>query len=176
MNKIKKIAILGGLVFFCSVESCNFKTSNISIKTSNTITVLDAEMEYSPKTTKSRKKYIKRFVRVAVLEMKRYGIPASISIAQGILESNAGGSRLCLVQNNHFGIKKGGKYRWYKSAWDSWRHHSEVLSVKYKHLQGGTVEDWAQGLQDAGYAKDSSYASQLLDIIRICELKKFDNI
>ncbi len=150
-----------------------------------------------PKTSRVNKQefYVKRFAGVAQSEMKKYGIPASITLAQGLIESNAGESRLSVNNNNHFGMKcfskKCGKghcsnftddshkdfFRKYKSAWESYRSHSKMLMGKrYKGLRkhGKDYKAWAHGLKKAGYATDKKYAEKLIHIIEELNLQRFD--
>ncbi len=141
-------------------------------------------------------RYVKRFADISVEEMKKYGIPASITLAQGLLESDAGQSRLSKNNNNHFGIKcfskKCGKghcanftddthkdfFRKYKNVWESYRAHSTFLQRdRYKHLKDlGTTDykGWARGLKKAGYATDKKYADKLIKIIETLELHQYD--
>ncbi|MFK7949227.1 MAG: glucosaminidase domain-containing protein [Saprospiraceae bacterium] len=140
--------------------------------------------------------YIKRFAPIAVQEMKEYGIPASITLAQGLLESNAGDSRLAKDANNHFGIKCFSKscgkghcknytddthkdfFRVYTNVWESYRAHSLFLQRnRYKHLLKLKKTDykaWAHGLRKAGYATDKRYAYKLISIIEVLDLQRFD--
>lgn len=139
--------------------------------------------------------YIQRFARVARIEMKRYGIPASISLAQGLIESRAGTSRLAKNANNHFGIKcfskkcKAGHcmnasddhhkdfFRKFGAAWDSWRAHSELLANgRYRRLKkyGRDYRKWAQGLEQLGYATDRTYAEKLVGVIEKYDLHRYD--
>ena len=139
--------------------------------------------------------YVRRFAHVAREEMRKYGIPASITLAQALLESDAGGSRLTKKTANHFGIKcfsrtcKRGHctnfeddthkdfFRIYKNAWESFRAHSLLLQGKrYKHLQafGKDYRRWAEGLQKAGYATDKHYAKKLIRLIESLHLDEFD--
>ena len=141
--------------------------------------------------------YVKRFSPVAVAEMKKYGIPASITLAQGLLESDAGQSRLAVNNHNHFGIKcfarncKPGHcsnhsddshkdfFRKYKSDWESYRAHSLFLQrSRYQHLRkipSTDYKSWAKGLSKAGYATDKKYADKLITLIENMKLHKFDN-
>lgn len=154
----------------------------------------------SPEVVAEKRKivdnYIKRFAPVAKVEMENYRIPASITLAQGLLESDAGGSRLASQNNNHFGIKcfsrtcKKGHcanftddshkdfFRKYGSAWESYRSHSLFLQKnRYKHLLNfapSDYENWAKGLQKAGYATDKRYADKLINLIRTLNLQEFD--
>ncbi len=142
-------------------------------------------------------RYVKRYADVAVAEMKKYGIPASITLAQGLLESDAGESRLAHSNNNHFGIKCFSKncrkghcanftddshkdfFRKYSNVWESYRAHSTFLQRKrYAHLHKlGTTNyvGWAHGLKAAGYATDKKYANKLIQIIEDLNLDKYDS-
>ncbi len=140
--------------------------------------------------------YVERFKDVARSEMVKYGIPASITLAQGLIESNAGESRLSRENNNHFGMKCFSKsckkghcsnfmddshkdfFRKYTNSWESFRAHSLLLSGKrYKnlHKHGKDYEKWAHGLKKAGYATDKRYAEKLIHIIKELELYRYDN-
>lgn len=144
---------------------------------------------------KKQDAYIQRFAKVAQAEMHKYGIPASIKLAQGLIESNAGDSRLSQKNNNHFGMKcfsqkcKKGHcsnftddshkdfFRIYSSAWDSYRAHSLMLQGKrYRHLRklGNDYKAWAHGLKKAGYATDKRYAEKLIHLIKSLHLDKWD--
>lgn len=136
--------------------------------------------------------YVKRFAKVAQFESGKYGIPASIKLAQALLESDAGDSRLARSNNNHFGIKcfsrKCAKghcsnftddshkdfFRKYDSAWLSFRDHSLFLQrERYRHLKKIPKTDykaWAVGLKEAGYATDRKYAEKLISIIKTLKL------
>lgn len=140
--------------------------------------------------------YIKTYAPAAVKEMELYGIPASITLAQGLLESNVGDSKLAKRNNNHFGIKCFSKtcthghctnysddshkdfFRKYGSVWESYREHSQFLQrSRYEHLKDYGTKDyknWAHGLRKAGYATDPKYAYKLIQIIERLELHRFD--
>ncbi|MCB0705378.1 MAG: glucosaminidase domain-containing protein [Saprospiraceae bacterium] len=145
----------------------------------------------------SAKTYLRRFHQVAVAEMKKFGIPASIKMAQGLLESQAGKSRLAVQNQNHFGIKCFSTscpqghcsnfpddhhkdfFRIYDSAWASWRAHSEMLSTgKYKELLklGTDYRAWAHGLSELGYATDPNYEATLIRIIEKYKLDRLDSL
>lgn len=130
--------------------------------------------------------YINKYKYVAIIEMQRTGIPAAITLAQGIHESSAGTSELALKSNNHFGIKckntwTGGKYyhdddqkgecfRAYPSAIDSYRDHSDFLcsSKRYSFLfkyEPTDYTSWAKGLKEAGYATNPKYTQLLINLI-----------
>lgn len=139
--------------------------------------------------------YIEKYKALAIEEMEIYGIPASITIAQGLLESDYGRSRLAVQANNHFGIKckkewtgetithdddaKGECFRKYQSAEESYKDHSEFLdkSARYSALFDLDPKDyvgWAKGLKAAGYATNPKYADILIGIIEKYQLYKLD--
>ena len=141
--------------------------------------------------------YINRFAQVAVNEQEKFRIPASIKLAQGLIESGFGKSKMALSINNHFGIKctaqqkrqRGRCYTFrddteydtflkFESAWECYRYHSKVLqSERYKFLYNLEITDyegWAIGLQKAGYASDKNYAKKLIRVIELYELYEFD--
>jgi len=141
------------------------------------------------------KRYVEHYAPVALAEMREYGIPASITLAQGLLESNAGDSRLSRESNNHFGIKCRSKcrgctcrnytdddiydmFRVFDSPRESFREHSNLLtSARYKHLLQLSKTDykkWAHGLKKAGYATDKRYAEKLIQIIEFFNLGDYD--
>jgi flagellum-specific peptidoglycan hydrolase FlgJ len=141
------------------------------------------------------KNYVERFRDVAIKEMKKFGIPASISLAQGLIESRAGTSKLAVQNNNHFGIKcfsrncKKGHctnftddshkdfFRKFNKPWESWRAHSQLLaSGRYAKLKnyGRDYRKWAYGLEAAGYASDRKYAEKLIGIIERYDLHTYD--
>ena len=138
--------------------------------------------------------YIEKFSEMAVAQQQAYGIPASITLAQGLLESAAGRSTLAREGNNHFGIKCHSSwqgesmlrdddapdecFRVYESVEQSFRDHSEFLSRKrYQPLFQNEVTDyasWARGLSQCGYATDPNYADRLIAIIERYSLYNFD--
>ena len=139
--------------------------------------------------------YIDKYDDIAVSEMYRSGIPASITLAQGLLESGAGKSQLAVRSNNHFGIKchngwKGGRvyhdddakgecFRKYDSPEESYRDHSDFLRYRerYKFLFDFQITDyksWAYGLKKAGYATDPNYPDKLISIIELYGLSRYD--
>ena len=138
--------------------------------------------------------YINKYCGIAVQEMQKYHIPASITLAQGIFESGAGNSELCLKGNNHFGIKCHGWtgrtvyhdddesqecFRAYNSALESYEDHSKFLvsSQRYRSLFQLSVNDnvgWARGLKACGYATNPQYADKLIQLIELYKLYEFD--
>jgi hypothetical protein len=141
--------------------------------------------------------YIQTYKDIAMREMREHKIPASITLAQGLLESGAGNSALAREAKNHFGIKchKGwtGKtyymdddekdecFRKYKNAEESFRDHSEFLCTRSRYadlfkLKITDYKGWARGLKAAGYATNPKYAQLLIDRIELYDLTKYDRI
>ncbi len=139
--------------------------------------------------------YIETFAEIAQLEMKAYGIPASITLAQGLLESGFGKGELALKTNNHFGIKchtgwqgdydfydddeKGECFRKYNHPMYSYRDHSLFLSNRSRYaflfdLGSGNYKKWAKGLRQAGYATDKRYPQKLIHLIETHQLYEYD--
>jgi flagellum-specific peptidoglycan hydrolase FlgJ len=125
--------------------------------------------------------YIERYKAIALQGEREYGVPASITLAQGLLESYVGLSKMALEANNHFGIKAYNwqgevyaGYRKYGSPEDSFRDHALFLQgPRYSILYRFDVQDyrsWAQGLRDCGYAEDVNYPAKLIRIIEQYEL------
>lgn len=138
--------------------------------------------------------YIKQYRSIAVSEQKKYGIPASITLAQGLLESGAGKSTLAVEANNHFGIKcsdwtgervfqdddqKNECFRKYSNPKESYEDHSSFLLKRSRYaslfsLKSTDYKGWANGLQTAGYATNKSYAASLINLIELYELNLLD--
>jgi LysM repeat protein len=158
----------------------------------------------SPLWAQNKTAYIELYKDIAVSEMIRTGIPASIKLAQAILESNCGQSDLACKANNHFGIKCGndwkgktfrkedddyeeGKlvkscFREFRNAYDSYIAHSDFLMDPAKarrygslfELESSDYKGWAKGLSKAGYATDPKYADRLIEIIERYKLDQYD--
>lgn len=144
--------------------------------------------------------YAERYAEFAMEQMRLYGIPASVTLAQGILESASGQSRLAQNENNHFGIKatqswiaNGGRYGLYTddkpnekfcsydSVGDSYAHHSRFLKGNSRYascfkLDADDYRGWAQGLDKAGYATAGKYAPALISIIESNNLQRYDRM
>ena len=161
-----------------------------------TLFALTPLLLFAQSSKQRRLDYIDKYKNYAIEGMRDYKIPASITLAQGILESGAGQSRLATKGNNHFGIKcgrnwkgkksyhdddaKGECFRDYKSAKESYDDHSRFLAngPRYAFLFQLDINDykgWARGLKKAGYATDPSYANRLISIIEEYELYKYDS-
>jgi len=147
--------------------------------------------------TEKRKQYIKKYRVMAISEMQRSGIPASITLAQACLESNDGTSILSRKSNNHFGVKckstwrgirtyydddsKNECFRKYASVKDSYKDHTDFLmnNPRYASLFKLDINDyrgWAHGLKRAGYATNPVYAKSLIRIIENNQLYKYDQM
>lgn len=154
-----------------------------------------AQKKIEQRSRITREEYIDRYKRIAVAHMERYGIPASITMAQGILESDCGNSYLSLTSNNHFGIKcksnwtgervyhdddaKGECFRKYPTVEESYADHAEFLDSqqRYDSLFAYSPTDyrsWARGLKAAGYATAPDYAERLIRIIEESRLYLLD--
>lgn len=147
-----------------------------------------------PHRNTAYEQYISQYKDLAISQMMRYKIPASITLAQGLLESAAGRSDLARKGNNHFGIKCHGWtgrttyhdddtrqecFRAYDNAWDSYEDHSRFLArqSRYSRLFSLPLTDykgWARGLKECGYATNPRYADNLIRIIEQYQLYKFD--
>lgn len=119
--------------------------------------------------------YMERFASLAQTESAKFGIPASIKMAQAILESGAGQAVAAKTDNNHFGAVMAGQP--YESAWRNWREHSLLVVNKFPHLQelGDDYRAWARGLEKVGYSRSSNYANELLEIIDHFHLEQLDD-
>lgn len=139
--------------------------------------------------------YVDQYKDIAIEQMQRYRIPASITLAQGLLESGAGRSELTRRSNNHFGIKcnnnwtgrrtyhdddqRNDCFRVYDNAYDSYEDHSKFLAGNQRYhslfnLKLTDYKGWARGLKAAGYATSPVYAEKLIEIIQLYKLYNFD--
>ena len=203
------------LLFLCSLlflASCGSKKRVVNNKNSGVVilepkpvklpSVNEKELtrklkKKNPKLNTHTLSYIRKYAPIAVKEMHEYKIPASITLAQGILESGRGRSELALKSNNHFGIKchtgwqgervyhdddaKGECFRKYVYPETSYNDHSLFLTKRrrYAFLFNYNIKDykkWAYGLRKAGYATDRKYPTKLLKIIKDYKLYEFDDI
>ncbi|WP_075341566.1 glucosaminidase domain-containing protein [Tenacibaculum agarivorans] len=149
----------------------------------------------SKSIVKTTNEYIEKFAPIAVREMHKYKIPASITLAQGILESGSGRSNLAIRSNNHFGIKchRGWKgksvthdddkiaecFRKYKHPERSYEDHSKFLTGRKRYarlfkLRTTDYKGWAYGLKRAGYATDKKYPQKLIALIHKYNLDQYD--
>ncbi|MBA6155742.1 glucosaminidase domain-containing protein [Tenacibaculum sp. S7007] len=204
--KIKAFIYLAVCAFF--LVSCG-SNKNV-VKNSPKRVVLVEQEEVSPelpqleqvqKPVKTNKNhtvaYIQKFAPIAVKKMHEHKIPASITLAQGVLESGSGRSALAIRSNNHFGIKchrgwrgksvthdddeKGECFRKYKYPETSYEDHSQFLLTRKRYaslfkLGHTNYKGWAYGLRKAGYATDKRYPQKLIGIIKKYNLHLYDRV
>ncbi|MBK5210367.1 MAG: glucosaminidase domain-containing protein [Flavobacteriaceae bacterium] len=165
------------------------------IERTEEITQIKSKKEIKSTIFTSTEDYIQFFKNAAMEEMRIYKIPASITLAQGVLESSSGNSELTKRSNNHFGIKchkewegnhtfhdddeKGECFRVYDNPTTSYRDHSLFLTSRRRYsklfsLAPGDYVSWANGLSEAGYATDRRYPAKLIGLIEKFELHKYD--
>lgn len=155
---------------------------------------LSVSMMAQMKWNQSYQQYFDQYKDLAIEQMMKYRIPASITLAQGVFESGAGKSELARRGNNHFGIKchgwRGAKtyhtddapnecFRAYKNVYESYEDHSKFLANgrRYSNLFRLKITDykgWARGLKAAGYATNPQYANRLINIIELYGLYRYD--
>ena len=207
--KIKLVFLFFFILLLASCSSSrkisNTKTNKETITESPYKNVSPVQqVQHVKKLQKSNKslnkyslQYIKKYAPIAVSEMHKYKVPASITLAQGILESGNGRSQLASKSNNHFGIKchtgwkgakvyhdddeKGECFRKYKYVESSYEDHSQFLSGRRRYaslfaLRKTDYKGWSKGLKKAGYATDKNYPKKLIKIIETYELYEFDKI
>ncbi len=210
IKKIILLAVLSLFVFSCKTkhkvtygEGNRTATVNVKNRTTNTnpeeggrYALPDDDGKFMRYEINSVDAYIDFFSETAQLEMKAYGIPASITLAQGLLESGLGKGELALKSNNHFGIKchtgwtgdyvthdddeKGECFRKYNHPMYSYRDHSIFLSTRSRYaslfnLDLSDYKGWARGLRKAGYATDKKYPEKLISLIERYELYRYDD-
>lgn len=167
-----------------------------SCSSATTITATGSDKWSSTKGGDAYEQYIAQYYPIAVEQMERHNIPASITLAQGLLESGAGNSTLTRKSNNHFGIKadkswrgrkvssmdngRNCKFRAYDSARESYEDHSLFLINRERYaslfkLRKDDYKGWAKGLKKAGYAEDPAYPNKLISLIERYQLYKFDS-
>lgn len=203
--KLKVVLICLLTIGFLS--SCNSKkqvvhskhksqqTEKVVVKAPVKTKPTEKAIESKPSITTSTIEYINTYKDAAMKEMREFKIPASITLAQGIVESTSGNSELTKRSNNHFGIKchkdwegdhtfhdddeKGECFRVYKDPLNSYRDHSLFLTTRSRYsnlftLNVGDYVAWAQGLSEAGYATDRRYPAKLIALIEKFDLHKYD--
>lgn len=205
--RIRVILAIVGILFLASCSSSRRVTTKKSKKTK----IVESKPKKLPSVkqvqhvrklergnkslNKHTLQYIRKYAPLAVMEMHEYKIPASITLAQGILESGNGRSHLASKSKNHFGIKchkgwkgekvyhdddeKGECFRKYKFVETSYKDHSKFLSSRRRYanlfkLRKSDYKGWAKGLKKAGYATDRKYPKKLIKIIQDYKLYEFD--
>ncbi|MDB4901085.1 MAG: LysM peptidoglycan-binding protein [Mucilaginibacter sp.] len=183
------------IVLFCSCAAGKKTISNRQVRQNNQNIKEENRAAIAAYTPFTSLQYIDRFKAIAIQEMNLYGIPASITLAQGLFESGSGNGELARVANNHFGIKctsdwKGKSYykdddnvndcfRVYDNPEDSFRDHSMFLKRKNYtrlfELDKNDYKGWAYGLKQAGYATNPNYPTLLIGIIQKYKLDQYDS-
>ena len=173
------------------------ESTPVALPSVNEVSITERLMRKNPDLNIKTLSYIQTYAGIAVREMHMHKIPASITLAQGILESGNGSSELALKSNNHFGIKchatwtgervyhdddeKGECFRKYVYVETSYKDHSLFLTQRSRYAflfeyDAKDYKKWAYGLRKAGYATDQKYPSKLLKFIDEYELHKFDEV
>ena len=183
------------IVLFCSCAAGKKTISNRQVRINNQNIKEENRTSIAAYTPLTSLQYIDRFKAIAIQEMNLYGIPASITLAQGLFESGSGNGELARVANNHFGIKctsdwKGKSYykdddnvndcfRVYDNPEDSFRDHSVFLKrknyTKLFELDKNDYKGWAYGLKKAGYATNPNYPALLIGVIEKYRLDQYDS-
>ena len=203
MNKLLSTLVIAGILASCG--SKKKVTERVPVPVLPIITTsnkdinkeIESLQERSDQLDRRTIAYISNYAEIAIDEMKRYHIPASITLAQGILESGNGLSQLALKSNNHFGVKchKGWNgdfvrhdddkdqecFRKYEKVSTSYRDHSKFLVERSRYsflfdYKKTDYKSWAKGLKKAGYATDKQYPDKLIKIIENYNLNHFDKI
>lgn len=190
---MKLRTIIVCLITLCLLGSC--KSKKKVVKKQPTPVVVIEEPQVKTTVASTTEEYIQQFKDIAMREMRIYKIPASITLAQGILESSSGKSPLALRSNNHFGIKchkgwtgkttkhdddlKGECFRVYNDPKFSYEDHSKFLTTRSHYdglfeLKEDDFVGWAKGLQKAGYATDRRYPAKLIALIEKYGLYRYD--
>ena len=214
---MKKTLVLVSAILIVSCSSSRIITSKkankkynegvvktaIPVTTPNTNDTTGSIPEISPEvntttinTTDKVAIYVHKYKAIAQYEMQKSGVPASITLAQGILESGAGNGDLTKRANNHFGIKchnwtgekvyhdddkKGECFRKYSHPSESFKDHSIFLTSRGRYaslfqLNKKDYKGWAKGLRKAGYATDPKYPSKLISLIERYQLNTYDEV
>ena len=199
MLKKTALSLISIFILSCSVtKTIRPKTNEVVPEVISKKEAVDVVKEKVVQLSQEQKAqaYIDKFAPIAQAEMRQYQIPASITLAQGILESGVGFGRLAVEGNNHFGIKchrgwNGGKmyhdddlkgecFRTYDDPAESYRDHSVFLSGRQRYaflfkLNKKDYIAWAKGLKKAGYATDPKYPKKIISIIERYKLYKYDS-
>lgn len=193
MRRIVVLILLGMILSSCGARKRANQKKRVDVKINTSQLPETPSVVISP-TYNSTEDYITFFRAVAIHEMKLYGIPASITLAQGILESGSGKGRLAREANNHFGIKchdwKGPRiyhdddraqecFRKYNDPNQSYRDHSLFLAKRKRYAnlfkyKPTNYKAWAKGLKKAGYATDPKYPQKLISLIERYKLYRYD--
>ncbi|GAB1858110.1 glucosaminidase domain-containing protein [Flavobacteriaceae bacterium MHTCC 0001] len=200
MKKIALFLVFGFFLFSCGSKKKVITKKNEPRNPEKVVVKTEVPKPVTPTKTNTSnfsktELYIQTYKEIAQKEMTLYNIPASITLAQGILESASGTGRLSVKANNHFGIKchtwsgakiyhdddrKGECFRKYNNAKYSFRDHSLFLSQRKRYaglfdLKITNYKAWAKGLRAAGYATDRKYPEKLIALIERYQLYKYDD-
>ncbi|HKJ05845.1 MAG TPA: glucosaminidase domain-containing protein [Flavobacteriaceae bacterium] len=188
------VAVVGCKSKKRATQTTSTQNNTVKVEENKQITKAVPKQTYTKLTTLQ---YIDVYSEIAMDEMRKYKIPASITLAQGILESSSGNSELTRRSNNHFGIKchkgwkghktyhdddeKGECFRVYDDPVYSFNDHSEFLTTRSRYAKLFTYKPydyvkWAKGLSSAGYATDRRYPAKLIALIEKYQLYKYDEI
>ncbi|WP_269226372.1 glucosaminidase domain-containing protein [Flavobacterium eburneipallidum] len=183
-------------VAMLTLVGCSSKKTIVTTKSRKPNTETTKSTSKTLTTSEVVNRYIESYKDIAMSNMKNFGIPASIILAQGILESGAGQSKLALTANNHFGIKcytdwtgetsyhdddsSQECFRKYKNPNESYQDHADIVSKRKRYaslfdLKKGDYKGWAKGLRAAGYATDPKYPEKLISYIESYHLYEYDN-
>ncbi len=208
MRRIVIIVFLSVLVFSCNAKKKIVTKKKVEIPKTEQVSTKSEELQSDTKAEETpinvpsssyeniTEAYIASFSAIAMEEMRKYKIPASITLAQGILESGSAKGRLAVEANNHFGIKchewNGDKiyhdddasqecFRKYEHAEQSYEDHSKFLTGRSRYaglfqLEEDDYRAWAKGLRAAGYATDRKYPEKLIGLIERFQLYKYDEM
>lgn len=200
MKKNLLLLVLCAIVFSCGskkkIVTKKDKRNDRTETVKTTPSVPNKPAEPNTNTLNATELYILNYKDIAMEEMRKYNIPASITLAQGILESGSGRGRLSVEANNHFGIKchgwKGKKiyhdddrsqecFRKYNRALESFEDHSKFLTSRSRYsklfqLRQDDYKGWAKGLRAAGYATDRKYPDKLISLIERYDLDSYDDM
>lgn len=188
---LSKSSFFSFLLIALVAVSCQFTQSTTSTNPSSGSSSSSAAANFKITGPSNAVAYVEQYKRIAVTESTRTGIPASIKLAQGILESGYGSSHLAKKANNHFGIKcgmgwsgktmqyKGSCYRVFSNGMDAYKEHSNFLtrSDRYKDLfklKRSDYKGWAKGLRKAGYATNPNYPAKLIELVERYKLYNYD--
>lgn len=194
MKKFLLASLILALFFVSCGTKRNTTLKNPNGRPNSSVNNSSSSSSSNKGTSTSGLNYIDRYKGIAIEEMNKYGIPASIKLAQALLESGNGNSYLATRANNHFGIKCGGSwsgksvnrpddsnndcFRVYNDPEQSFRDHSQfLLRKRYENLFTLRKDDykgWAKGLKAAGYATNPRYPELLIDLIERYNLQQYD--
>lgn len=199
LERIVFIVCTASIIVSCTAKKAviykSKQVQSTTQQTPNPIIQVEDKKQVTADEVMSTEAYVNKFKDIAMEEMREYKIPASITLAQGILESSSGNSEFAKKSNNHFGIKchigwegdqishdddeKGECFRKYNDPIISFKDHSLFLTSRSRYeklfkLESNDYVSWARGLKQAGYATDKNYPAKLIALIERFKLYVFD--